>query len=189
MKHYGLYDNKSTYFILGGLGFMYLLVVGLCTHFIKRFIFESIASTGTPDWSVIPLLAIFLVPAFVIIPILSHKSHAIDRYLLRCSFRKEGIYCFGFLWKSFAIPWDNIRTYGLQGYNYSYQSLVFLFFSAEKEYYKKENIAQISATRIVFQLRDEIIPPLLEFMPLDMKARLEEAIDESKNIYIQRPLH
>ena len=186
MKHYKLYDNYSTYFILGGLGVLYALTLGLCSFFVKQFVFDLIAETGSPDWSVILLLAIFLLPTFVIIPILSSKSHALTRYLLRCSFNEEGIYCFGLFWKSFSIPWDSIRTYGIQGYNYAYSSLVFLFFNTEKEYYKKENIAQISTSRIVFQLRDGIIPPLLEFMPLDIRVGLEKAIKESRDTYIQR---
>ena len=186
MKHNRQYDKNSTFLVLGGMGMLYVLTLGLCSFFIKQFVFDSIGATGTPDLSIIPLLAIFILPPFVIIPIISKKTHALDRYLLRCRFSKEGIYCFGFSWKSFLIPWESIRTYGLQGYNYSHASLVFLFFSAEKEYYKKENIAQISTSRIVFQLRDDIIPPLLEFMPSDIKTRLEEAIKESRDIYIQR---
>lgn len=188
MKHYGLYDNSSTCFILGGMGFLYILTLGLCSFFIKQFVFDSIVATGTPDLSIIPLMAVFLIPTFIIIPLVSRKSRALSRYLLRCSFRKEGIYCFGFLWKPFLIPWESIRTYGLQGYSYTYASLVFLFFSTKKEYYKKESIAQISTNRIVFQLRNDIIPPLMEFMPLDIKVRLEEAIQTSTNIFIQRQM-
>ena len=186
MKHYGLYDNNSTFFVLGGMGMLYILTLGLCSFFIKRFVLDSIAITGAPDLSVIPLLAIFLLPPFVIIPIVSHKGHILKRYLLRCAFNKEGIYCYGFLWKPFFIPWDSIRTYGMQGYSYSYTSLVFLFFSIEREYYKRENIAKISTSRIIFQLRDDIVSPLLEFMPTDMTARLESAIKNSRDIYIQR---
>ena len=186
MKHYGLYDNRSSFFVLGGIGILYTLTFSLCLFFIKQFVFDSLSATGAVDLSIIPLLAIFLLPPFVIIPIASHKSHAIDRYLLRCTFSKEGICCFGFLWKSFFISWDDIRTYGIQGYSYSYASLVFLFVSTKKEYYRKENIAKISTSRIVFQLRDDITDPLLEFMPLDMKCRLEESIKEFRDIYIQR---
>ena len=61
-----------------------------------------------------------------------------------------------------------------------------LFFSTEKEYYRKERIAHISESRIVLQLREEMIQPLLEFMPQDMKFRLEPSIKESKEVYIQR---
>lgn len=186
MKHYGLYDRNSTCLVLGGISILYVLTFGLCSFFVKRFVFESLSTTGTIDLSVIPLLVFFLLPPFVIIPIVSHKSHAISRYLLRCTFSKEGIYCFGFLWKSFFISWDSIRTYGIQGYNYSYVSLAFLFVSAEKEYCKKGNIAKISTNRILFQLRDDIISPLLEFMPLDMKSKLKVSIEESRDIYIQR---
>lgn len=186
MKHYGLYDSHSTFFVLGGMGMLYVLTLGLCTFFIKRFVFESFAATGVVDWSVIPLLMVLMIPSFVVIPILSRKEHALDRYLLRCRFTQEGIYCFGLFWKPFIIPWESIRTYGMQGYGYSYVSMVFLFFSTEREYYKKERIAHISQSRIVFQLRDEIISPLLEFMPLDMRFRLEKAVRGSQNIYIQR---
>lgn len=186
MKHYGLYDNSSTFFVLGGMGMLYVLTLCLCSFFIKQFVFDSIAAIGSPDLSIIPLLTVFILPPFVIIPIISRKSHALSRYLLRCHFSKEGIYCFGFLWKSFLIPWESIHTYGIQGYSFAYASPVFLFFSTEKEYYKKERIAQISTSRIVFQLRDDIIPPMLEFMPLDIKARLEEAIKGSRDIYMQR---
>ena len=61
-----------------------------------------------------------------------------------------------------------------------------LFFSTQKEYYRKERIACISESRIVFQLREDIVSPLLKFMPQDMKSRLEPAIRESREVYIQR---
>ena len=186
MKHYGLYDKSTTVFILVGITMMYVIVLGLCAFFVKQFVVDAIDTTGSVDLGVIPLLAIFLIPAFVVIPLLSRKSYALERYLLRCHFSEKGIYCFGLFWKPFWIPWDEIRTYGLQGYRYSYASLVFLFFSTKKEYYKNKNIAQISPNRIVFQLRDEILPPLLEFMPSDIRLRLEEAIEKEKTLYIQR---
>lgn len=186
MKRYTLYEPSTTGFILGGMGILYGLSIGLCTFFVKRFIIESLAATGAVDWAVIPLLMVFLIPPFAIIPILSRKERVIGRYLLRCRFTQEGIHCGGLFWKSFPIPWDKIRTYGLQVAGYAHVSMGLLFFSTEREYYKKERIAHISGSRIVLQLREEIIPPLLEFMPQDMKSRLEPAIRESREVYIQR---
>ena len=186
MKRYGLYDPSTTGFVLGGMGMLYVLSLGLCVFFVKRFVFESLAVTGAVDWMVLPLLMVFLIPPFVIIPILSRKERAIGRYLLRCRFTPEGIHCGGLFWKPFQIPWEKIRTYGLQGAGYAHASMGLLFFSTEKEYYRKERIACISESRIVFRLREDIVSPLLEFMPQDMKIRLEPAIRESKDIYIQR---
>ena len=186
MKRYTLYESSTTWFILGGMGMLYGLSLGLCTFFVKRFIIESLAATGAVDWMVLPLLMVFLIPPFVIIPILSRKERAIGRYLLRCRFTPEGIHCGGLFWKPFLIPWEKIRTYGLQGAGYAHVSMGLLFFSTEREYYKKERIAHISESRIVFQLREEIIQSLLEFMPQDMKSRLEPAIRESREVYIQR---
>ena len=186
MKRYCLYEPSTTWFILGGMGMLYGLSLGLCVFFVRRFVFESLVATGAVDWTVIPLLMVFLLPPFVVIPILSRKERAIGRYLLRCRFTPEGIHCGGLFWKSFLIPWDKIRTYGLQVAGYAHVSMGLLFFSTEREYYKKERIAHISGSRIVLQLREEIVSPLLEFMPQDMKIRLEPAIRESKDIYIQR---
>ena len=186
MKRYTLYESSTTWFILGGMGMLYGLSLGLCTFFVKRFIIESLAATGAVDWMVLPLLMVFLIPPFVIIPILSRKERAIGRYLLRCRFTPEGIRCGGLFWKPFLISWENIRTYGLQVAGYAHVSMGLLFFSTEKEYYRKERIAHISESRIVFQLREEIIQSLLEFMPQDMKSRLEPAIRESREVYIQR---
>lgn len=186
MKHYGLYDRNTTAFIVGGMSMLYLLTLGISAFNIKRFVFDAIETSGSVDMGVIPLIVIFLIPVFVVIPLLSRKSYALERYLLRCHFSEKGIYCFGLFWKPFWIPWDDIRTYGIQGYSYSYTSLVFIFFSTKKEFYRKENIAQISPTRIVFQLRDEILPPLLEFMPSDIRLRLEESIEKEKTLYMQR---
>ena len=186
MKRYCLYDPSTTWFILGGMGMLYGLSFGLCVFFVRRLVFESLAATGAVDWAVIPLLMVFLLPPFVVIPILSRKERAIGRYFLRCRFTPEGIHCGGLFWKPFLISWENIRTYGLQGAGYAHVSMGLLFFSTEKEYYRKERIAHISESLIVFQLRVEIIQSLLEFMPQDMKSRLEPAIRESREVYIQR---
>ena len=186
MKRYSLYDSHTTVFILSGIGMMYGLCIGLCVFFVKRFIFQSMVSTGAVDWTVIPLLMVFLIQPFVIIPLLSRKERAIGRYLLRCYFTREGIHCDGLFWKPFLIPWKSIRTYGLQGVGYAYVSMPLIFFNTEKEYYKKERIGHISTNRIILQFREEIKPALFEFMPEDMKFRLEAAIDKSNDVYIQR---
>ena len=186
MKRYCLYEPSTTWFVLGGMGMLYGLSLGLCVFFVRRFVFESLVAAGAVDWTVIPLLMVFLLPPFVVIPILSRKERAIGRYFLRCSFTPEGIHCGGLFWKQFVIPWEKIRTYGLQGAGYAHVSMGLLFFSTEKELFKKERIARISGSRIVLQLREEIVSPLLEFMPQDMKSRLEPAIRESREVYIQR---
>lgn len=183
---YKLYDSFMTYYILGGLALWYVLSIGLCCFFTKRFLIDAIRKNGSFDGTVLILYFIFLVP-LIAISVGQRKEHGIDRYFVRCTFDKEGIHCFGLFWKAFDLPWENIRTYGLQGYSFSYCSIVFLFFNTEKEIFKdKKQIARISNNRVVFQFRDEIIPPLMENMPEDMKKRLKEAVAAKRDCFVQR---
>ena len=77
-KKYNLYDNYTTYLVLIGLSFMYLMVFALNVWAIKTF-----GLSGA-----IPLMLIFDIPSIAVI-VLSYKPQAISRLLTRCTFDEE----------------------------------------------------------------------------------------------------
>ena len=82
-KWHKLYDNYSTYFILLGLGFYYVLVIGLD-------VWAFCASDDVSSW--IPFFLIITCPAVLTI-VLAYKPQGFSRLLTRCSFDAEGIHC------------------------------------------------------------------------------------------------
>lgn len=82
-KQYKLYNNYTTYFILLGLGFYYILVIGLD-------VWAFCASDDVSSW--IPFFLIITCPAVLTI-VLAYKPQGFSRLLTRCSFDAEGIHC------------------------------------------------------------------------------------------------
>ena len=148
-KWHKLYGNYTTYFILLGLGFYYVLVIGLD-------VWAFCASDDVSSW--IPFFLIITCPAVLTI-VLAYKPQGFSRLLTRCSFDAEGIHCRSPRWGRFTLRWDEIRTYGFYGYSFSYMSMPFLYFSLDPAEYAPQNggeVARIGRDRIIFQYRPSI---------------------------------
>lgn len=181
MKKFWLYDHSTTYTIIGGLVFIYILCLSLCGFFIYKFIIHD-----RNESSVYILLAVLLIP-LVIIPIAAHRQNMLSRYLIRCNFDVIGIHCRGLFWGKFSIPWESIHTYGVQSSSYSYQSFRFLYFSTKKaEIESMKEIAMVTKDRLVFQYRESIWNELKLFMPKDINNNLKDALDQQQNKYYKR---
>ena len=175
-KRYCLYDTFSTYYILGGLLFMYAGCVGICVDLaIKR------------DEMFFMACIMFLVPAFIIMPILGRSGQLFSRYMIRCRFTEEGIMVFNPIWKRFTIRWADIHTYGMFNSSYSYVSMDLIFLSMDgTELDIPKQRARISKQRLVFQHRDDLWPALSEYLPADMKKHLEESMRTGRGCYVRR---
>ncbi len=136
-KRYKLYNNYTTYFILLGLGFYYVLVIGLD-------IWAFCASDDVSSW--IPFFLIITCPAVLTI-VLAYKPQGFSRLLTRCSFDAEGIHCRSPRWGCFTLRWDEICTYGFYGYSFSYMSMPFLYFSLDPAEYAPQNGGEAAANR------------------------------------------
>ena len=178
-KRYKLYDNYTTYFILLGLGFYYVLVIGLD-------VWAFCASDDASSW--IPFFLIITCPAVLTI-VLAYKPQGFSRLLTRCSFDVEGIHCRSPRWGRFTLRWDEIRTYGFYGYSFSYMSMPFLYFSLDPAEYAPQNggeVARIGRDRIIFQYRPSIWAALTEYMPRDMVKRLDDVIRNERGGHFRR---
>lgn len=178
-KRYKLYDNYTTYFILLGLGFYYVLVIGLD-------VWAFCASDDVSSW--IPFFLIITCPAVLTI-VLAYKPQGFSRLLTRCSFDAEGIHCRSPRWGRFTLWWDEIRTYGFYGYSFSYMSMPFLYFSLDPAEYAPQNggeAARIGRDRIIFQYRPSIWAALTEYMPRDMVKRLDDVIRNERGGHFRR---
>lgn len=129
-KKYNLYDDYTTYFVLIGLSFMYLMVFALNVWAIKTF-----GLSGA-----VPLMLVLDVPAIAVI-VLSYQPQVISRLLTRCTFDEEGIHCKSPRWGKLDIFWDEIRTYGVYGYSFSYASMTFLYFTSDATEYAPKSLA------------------------------------------------
>lgn len=177
-KNYNLYDNYTTYFVLIGLSFGYLIAIVLNVWAIK--------TVGFSD--AVPLMLVLDIPATVSIA-LAYKPQVFSRLLTRCTFDEQGIHCKSPRWGKFDILWDEVRTYGVYGYSFSYASMTFLYFTSDAGEYaprKSGDAAVIRRDRIVFQNRDSLWPALTEYMPKDMIKRLDDAIRHTCNGHFKR---
>ena len=178
-KLYKLYDNYTTYFILLGLGFYYVLVIGLD-------VWAFCASDDASSW--IPFFLIITCPAVLTI-VLAYKPQGFSRLLTRCSFDAEGIHCRSPRWGRFTLRWDEIRTYGFGVNSFSYMSASFLHFSRNEVEYVPKNgmeLLRIGRDRIIFQYRESIWAALTEYMPKDMIKRLDDVIRNERGGHFRR---
>ena len=174
----GLYNRQTTFTVIGGILLMYSLCLGLCGFFLYRFWILTF------DPAVFLLLGILLCP-MMIFPILSRKSHAFGRFLLRCRFSETGILCRGLGWNSFTLRWEDICLYGIDGYRkHGSNSMGILFLSTDPdEHYDPKHYADINTHRIVFEVRDEIWDKLGTYMPNDMKKHLMSCATSKRNCF------
>lgn len=177
-KKYKFYDNYTTYFVLIGISFAYFMVFALNVWAIK--------AIGLSD--AVPLMLILDIPTIVSI-VMAYKPQIFSRLLTCCTFDEQGIHCKSPRWRKIDILWDEVRTYGIYGYSFSYASMTFLYFTSDADEYaprKSGDAALIRRDRIVFQNRDSLWPPLTEYMPKDMIKRLDDAIRHTCNGHFKR---
>lgn len=181
MKKFGLYDHSTTYTILGGLAFIYILSLSLCGFFIYNFILH-----GKNELSVYVLLILFLIP-LTIIPITAHRQNMLSRFLIRCNFNAAGIHCQGLFWGTFFIPWESIHTYGIQSSSYSYQSFRLMYFSTKKADVESSKVkVMVTKCQLVFQHRASLWNELNLYLPKDIKNNLQTALEQQQNKYYKR---
>ncbi len=176
-KRIGAYDAFTQAFVISGLLIMHLLVLGLCTFFSYQFLIISV------DYSAILLICVLLVP-LIVADILGSQHQTFKRFLLYYKISASGIEGCGLGWKSWNIPWDDIRIYGLTGIT---TGMPLLFFSKNpNDDCSRKIVGQIGTQKVVLQLRNKAWDALADYMPQDMKKRLDPAIQEKREIFLKR---
>ncbi len=159
-KRIGAYDAFRQAFVISGLLIMHLLVLGLCTFFSYQFLIISV------DYSAILLICVLLVP-LIVADILGSQHQTFKRFLLYYKISASGIEGCGLGWKSWNIPWDDIRIYGLTGIT---TGIPLLFFSKNpNEDCSRKIVGQIGTQKVVLQLRTKAWDALADYMPQDIK--------------------
>jgi len=178
MKRFPLYSNYTTYFILGGLGVGHLCSLGLSIHFYSRY-----CQDGDVSW----FLGIFMVLGlWVAIDLYGYKM--LRRFLLFCSFDSQGIHYRGLLWRQEIIPWDDIHAYGTASNSYSYVScsIIFLSTDAQEHIQDPKQLFVVNDSRLIFEIRKDLIDALFCYMPEDMKKKLQYVISRKENSFFRR---
>ncbi len=175
-----LYDRYTTYFILVGMLFANILCFGLGLFFVNEFLIQDY------DPSVFMLL-LMLPGGIIFCDVLLIRSRFYARLLLRCKISTHGITCRGLGWHPFVLPWDEIRVYGIYGYSLAQHPYAIAFFSINpEERYVGKQLAKVDYSRVVFQIRPEVISALEAHMPDDMKKRFADSIRSKQDCCIRR---
>ena len=178
-KRYALYDNYTTWMILGGMAGMHLLYLWVCYRFFLKW-----QETQEPSWW--GLIGMFLAICAVV-DILGIPFF--PRFLMRCRFSTEGIFCSGMHWGKYLIPWSEIHVYGTCTSSYSYVSMKMLFFSTDKQELGPKNVGEamrVHRGRLVFQRRKGFDEALYRYMPEDMKKKLQYVVERDQAGFFRR---
>lgn len=178
-KRYALYDNYTTWMILGGMAGMNLLNLGVCYRLYLQF--RGMLDVGF--W----LLIGFLMALCILADILALPQF--PRFLMRCRFSPEGIFCSGTHWGKYLIPWSEIHVYGTCTSSYSYVSMKMLFFSTDKQELGPKNVGEamrVHRGRLVFQRRKGFDEALYRYMPEDMKKKLQYVVERDQAGFFRR---
>ena len=131
-------------------------------------------------------IAIMIYLPFVIIYIYFAKHRTFRRGFMGYRFSEEGIHCSGLGWGRFVVSWDSIHTYGYFDNSVSVYGIQMFFFSQDpKELYKKKDL-DFRRDRLILQYRPEIWQAACEYMPEDMKKRLEECLRRNRDGFFKR---
>ncbi len=175
-----LYDRYTTYFILLGMLFANILGFGLGCFFIYKFLILS--------FDPLVFILIIMIPGGIIFcDVLLIRSRFYGRLLLRCKITPHGIACRGLGWRPFVLPWNEIRVYGIYGYSLAQHPYAIAFFSTNpEERYIGKQLAKVDYSRVVFQIRPEVIRALEAHMPDDIKKRFTDSIRCKQDCCIRR---
>lgn len=177
-----LYESSISFVLPVLLALLCLLSVALSSFFIKRFLLDSY------DPAVYFLLAILIGPWIYVIVSLQ-RNGLLKRLFLRFSVDESGIHCFLLGKKCYSIDWDNIHTFAVIGFSFSYASGVMIIFSSDKKEYAPRNLREInriSQGRMVIQYRSDVWTALQQFMPTDMCEKLSYAISRNQDCFHKR---
>lgn len=177
---YFLYGNKNVHDII--IGFFIVFSANIYG------IVMTIRKANLENWSVDSIVALLLLLApFLVIPYIIWKYRIMARYLMRCRFDYVGIRCFYPLWGRFSLNWEDVRTYGLINSSAGYKSMVLVFLSTDPhEMYDRQKIYEISKKRLVFEYRPGFWEAFVEFMPNDIRKRLDESMSSGRGCYVKR---
>ena len=175
-----LYSLRSMFPVIVGIPIMHLLVVSLCAFFTQRFLME------TYDPIVIVLLIAFLGPVLYVDFALYHLQ-IYHRCFLRFKADETGIRCYGIGVKSWRILWNEIRMFGITGYDTKNQPYALIFFSkkGQEDTGIKQKV-QINNDRIVIQVRHEVLTVLNQYMPKDIKKRIATSVEQKSDFFYRR---
>ncbi len=176
-----IYDNYTRYMLLFGILILHLLCFSLSAFFIYRFIILK------EDYSALGLVAFFfLAPIIVDMLMIKSKFKLIRRMLAKCTISKNGLDFSGIGFGRWTITWNDIKTYGITGFD-SKQPYIFIFFSKNyNEKHDTKSVLDINPNRIVFQYRYDIWEELSKNLPEDMIKRLSYSVDKRRDGFYRR---
>ena len=175
---HGLYSKKDTYFVIGGIVLLHVLVIGLCMFWCYRFLWNSY------DASVFILLILFL-GGLILCDVLLSKVQGLSRFLVRCKVDHTGLHCSMPFKKNWSITWEDIHTYGLMGIN-NPVSYVQCFFSVDRSMPDVNQLVNLSDKQIVFQVNTPLCVAVMQYLPKDIKTNLLKAQKEGKDRAFRR---
>lgn len=183
-KKYRIFDAYTTYFVPIGWTIYILITIGICIFFFLRFIIavEDPALKDPGGWVCI----LMTLTPMTGLNIYFIKTKMFNRYFIRYQFSEVGIHCSGFTWGKFTVMWDSIHTYGFfvsAGANLYYPMV---FFSQDPQEMWLKNPLTLRRDRLLFQYRKEEWQAICEYMPADMKKRLQDAIDHQRDGFYKR---
>ena len=175
-----LYSFRSMYSVVIGIPFMHFFVICLCAFFVQRFLIESY------DPQVLILLVIFL-GSLIYVDIELYRLKIYHRCFVKFKVDNIGICCYGVCVKSWKIAWNDIRAYGITGYDAKNQpyALIYLSKNAHEENSFKQKIL-INNQRVVIQIRDDTVVALNQHMPQDIKKRITKAMGQKTDFFCRR---
>lgn len=175
---YGLYNRRETVLVIGGIMLLHFLIIGLCIFWCWKFLWNDY------DPGVFVLLVMFI-GGLIICDILLARVQGVSRFLLRCNVDYAGIHCYMPFNKYWHIAWTDIRTYGLFGLN-DPVSYIQCFFSADCSIMDRNQLATLSEKQISFQVNSPLYFAIMEYVPMDIKAKLLKTLAEGKDRVFRR---
>jgi len=174
-----LYNKQTTFLVVSGYIFMHMLILGLSSFFVYRFITDGYDS----GWIVLILMFMFML---LVVDIQLSKFQIFSRFWVRCDFDSTGICCRCFLKNKWNIAWQNICVFGTIGYTPNTGMGIIFLSCDQNEKYEREKCILISEKRIVFEANQYIWAKLSEFMPSDIRYKLESAIHSGRDCWYRR---
>lgn len=172
----GLYNKKDSIIVVGGLVIFHVLICLLCLFWINKFAIQDYNPS-------VYLLLLMFISITVICDMSLYRIQGFRRFLVKCRITNQGIHCTLLGLKKWEIKWNEICIFGTLGYSNTNDRGVFFLSTDSGEKYNREKCAEVNAKRIVFEANPQIWKAVSEYMPDNIKYKLQKAMQERCNTF------
>lgn len=177
-----LYSFRTVRVIIWGRIILSLATIYTIIMFIDQFLIRTYNPEGY-------ILILMIVALNVVFDYCLWKTQMYQRCFYKFQMSADGIECYDFFRTRIRIPWEEIRTCGVEKYTQYSTCYLYVYFSKiNNEPCTTEQKMTINKQRIVLEVTDKSAAYLRNYLPEDIYKRIIPAIEKTTSCIYRRTI-